>query len=229
MKLKTDGIEIHNSIFTLKEVEIINSEIDKLELENTFGNREFLMNREAILKLILNEKFLNLIKKNVKDGQIIKSIYFDKPPSSNWIVNWHQDLTLNLKNKIEVKEFSNWRKKKDCYVVKPGIAILDNTFTFRIHLDKCSKNNGALRVIKGSHKLGEIDVRNLTSENVGEIETCEVEKGGVLVMKPLILHSSKRVENNLRRRVIHLEISNSKLPNGLKWKENIKLELKTSG
>ena len=43
-------------------------------------------------------------------------------------------------------------------------------------------------------------------------------------MKPMILHSSKRVENEMNRRVIHIEFTDKELPNGLKWKEKINLE-----
>ena len=43
-------------------------------------------------------------------------------------------------------------------------------------------------------------------------------------MKPLILHASKRTENEMNRRVIHIELSNSKLPNGLEWNENIEIQ-----
>ena len=44
---------------------------------------------------------------------------------------------------------------------------------------------------------------------------CEVNKGGILIMKPLILHSSKRTENQKNRRVIHIEFTDKELPIGL--------------
>jgi len=32
----------------------------------------------------------------------VKAILFDKTPSMNWYVTWHQDLTIAVKEKIEV-------------------------------------------------------------------------------------------------------------------------------
>ena len=55
-----------------------------------------------------------------------------------------------------------------------------------------------------------------------ESETiCNIEKGGVMLMKPLLLHSSKRTTNNQPRRVIHIEISNQKLSIKVNWSEKM--------
>ncbi|MGE8292195.1 MAG: phytanoyl-CoA dioxygenase, partial [Sphingobacterium sp.] len=34
-------------------------------------------------------------------------------------------------------------------------------------------------------------------------KNCPVAEGGIMIMKPLLLHSSKRTSNNKHRRVIH--------------------------
>jgi len=136
-------------------------------------------------------------------------------------VNWHQDLTINLKAKKEIKGYKNWRLKNNRITVQPNIEQLENIFTIRIHLDDCKKENGALRVIEASHKKGIIPISDWIKNKNGIEKICEVNKGGILLMKPLILHSSRRTENNLNRRVIHIEFTDQKLPNGLEWKEGI--------
>ena len=96
--------------------------------------------------------------------------------------------------------------------------ILENNFTIRIHLDKTTKDNGALKVLNASHKKGIYRMESIKLEE--ETETiCEVEKGGIMIMKPLIFHASNKTTNNERRRVIHIEFSNQKLPSGLEWSE----------
>lgn len=57
----------------------------------------------------------------------------------------------------------------------------------------------------------------------GVEKICEVKKGGILIMKPLVLHSSRRTENQKNRRVIHVEFCDESLPNGLEWKEKIEI------
>lgn len=51
----------------------------------------------------------------------------------------------------------------------------------------------------------------------------EVDKGGVMVMKPLLFHASNKTTNNTRRRVVHLEFSNQELPKELQWSERLQL------
>lgn len=91
-------------------------------------------------------------------------------------------------------------------------------------MDDCKKENGALRVIEDSHKNGVITIKDWIVQKEGIERICEVGKGGILIMKPLILHASKRTENQKNRRVIHIEFSDIKLPSELEWKEKIELD-----
>jgi hypothetical protein len=49
--------------------------------------------------------------------------------------------------------------------------------------------------------------------------TCNVPKGGVMVMRPLLLHASSRTTNKAKRLVIHIGFSNRQLPEPLQWSE----------
>lgn len=85
------------------------------------------------------------------------------------------------------------------------------------------KKNGALRLIKGSHKKGIIKITDWIADKKGMEVICEVNKGGVLMMKPLTLHASRRTENNQNRRILHIEFTEKELPEGLEWKELIEI------
>ncbi len=145
----------------------------------------------------------------------IKSIYFDKPPGANWIVNWHQDLTVNLVGNEEVPGYKNWRVGRNRTVVQPDRKFLESIFTVRIHLDDCTQENGALRVIEQSHRRGVIEIKEWMQDKPGKEIVCPVGRGGVLVMRPLLLHASRRTENHRNRRVLHLEFTGKELPGGL--------------
>jgi ectoine hydroxylase-related dioxygenase (phytanoyl-CoA dioxygenase family) len=91
---------------------------------------------------------------------------------------------------------------------------LERNFTIRIHLDDTDRNNGALKVIPGSHRKGVY--RPETIDWSKETEAiCEVPAGGIMIMRPLLLHASNRTNNHARRRVIHIEFSNTALPEDL--------------
>jgi hypothetical protein len=48
---------------------------------------------------------------------------------------------------------------------------------------------------------------------------CLVPRGGLLVMRPLLLHASSPASAPAHRRVLHLEYAAEALPDGLEWHE----------
>lgn len=221
-QLQEKGFDIMENIYSEQEINEIIEVIENQEIEGRFGVREFLLDNPKVAEKVFNPKLLEIIKKiSANCTKSIKSIYFDKPPNANWVVNWHQDLTINLKEKQETRNFKNWRVNSERTIVQPNIEMLENIFTIRIHLDDCTKENGALRIIESSHKEGVIEIKDWVKDKVGEERICEVQKGGILIMKPLILHSSKRTENEKNRRLIHVEFCDLELPEGLNWKEAV--------
>ncbi len=218
------GFHITEAVFTEAEIENIIICLEKSGLEKKFGVREVLKSNPTLQSLLFTENFIDYLKSiDPVCDKCIKSIYFDKPPHANWIVNWHQDLTINLQGRKEVIGYKNWRVGKERTVVQPDRKLLENIFTVRIHLDDCTEQNGALRVIENSHKRGVIDIKYWMQKKSGKERICEVKKGGVLAMKPLLLHASRRTENNKNRRVLHVEFCSKKLPNGLNWNEKVNI------
>ncbi|MEZ4842972.1 MAG: phytanoyl-CoA dioxygenase family protein [Bacteroidia bacterium] len=223
-ELSHSGIAIVENVYTEKEVEEIIQLIDSKGIGEQFGVRAFLSVYPDIAQKVFTQKLIALVKTiSPTCNKSIKSIYFNKPQNANWVVNWHQDLTINLTDKKETPNFKNWRVLADRTVVQPSTEMLENIFTIRIHLDDCTAQNGALRVIEKSHNRGVVDTRQWQKKKNEQERICEVKKGGVLLMKPLTLHSSKRTENEQNRRVIHIEFTDSKLPDGLQWKEKMEL------
>lgn len=229
-QINSEGFAIIEAIYSDSEVEKIISEIEKVTQATTrnatfrksddlFAIRQFHKEIPTTLPYIFNENLIEIIKTNFGQNYFItKSIYFDKPEKSNWFVSYHQDLTISVDKKIEVEHFENWTVKQNQFAVQPPKEILENNFTIRIHLDTTTKDNGALKVLNTSHKKGISRVENIDLNE--EIETiCEVQKGGIMMMKPLLFHASNKTTNNERRRVIHIEFSNQELPNELEWSE----------
>ena len=145
-------------------------------------------------------------------------MFFDKTVESNWRVPWHQDLTIAVARRIETEGFGPWSIKDGVVHVQPPLEILRKMAAVRLHLDACDENNGALRVIPGSHLGGELDAEGIGAETgSGQTVTCELSKGGALVMRPLLLHASASAKSPSHRRVLHIEYVGDELPNGLEW------------
>ena len=235
-EINSEDFAIIDNVYSENEIEKIISEIEKItenETENStfrksqdlFAIRQFHKEIPETLNFIFNQNLREIIKLNFGENYFItKSIYFDKPEKSNWFVAYHQDLTISVDRKVEIENYENWTTKQNQFVVQPPKEILEQNFTIRIHIDKTTKENGALKVLNKSHRKGIVRTENIELEN--ETETiCEVEKGGIMIMKPLIFHASNKTTNNERRRVIHIEFSNKKLPNKLEWSEKTNFTL----
>ena len=230
-ELLENGFAIINDIYSLTEVEKILSVIENTNSDkdtfrkssDLFAIRQFLKEVPSISKLVFNDKLISILKNLFGDKYFaVKSIYFDKPQSSNWYVSYHQDLTISVDKKVEVDGFGFWTTKHNQFSVQPTLDILQNVVTIRIHLDDTDENNGALKVVSKSHRQGIYRPETIDWTKEKE-EVCSVEKGGVMLMKPLLLHSSGRTTNNQQRRVIHIEFSNIELPKELNWSERLNL------
>lgn len=227
--IQENGFTVINNIFSNEEIERISEVIQNIDTsketfrksEDLFAIRQFLKEIPEVKDLIFNDKIKNVIKEIFGEKYfVVKSIYFDKPEKSNWYVAYHQDLTISVDKKLELPNFGPWTTKQNQFAVQPPLNILENIFTIRIHLDDTDEKNGALKVVKKSHSKG-IYRPETIDWNVETEEICNVEKGGIMIMKPLILHGSNRTTNGQKRRVIHIEFSDMELPEELNWSERM--------
>ncbi|WP_075343029.1 phytanoyl-CoA dioxygenase family protein [Tenacibaculum agarivorans] len=217
-ELEEKGFSITKSLFSNKELQEICDVID--QSDSSFAIRQLLIKIPELQELICNNSNFKSLYTSICDKSyfLSKAIFFNKPKMSNWFVNYHQDLSISVKEKKEAKGFTNWTTKNGQLGVIPPEQILKSTITFRIHLDKTDETNGALHVIPKSHTKGIIRVDETFNKNKLEKEVlCTVDRGGVMLMKPLLLHASQRSVSAFNRRVIHLEFCNKEIP--LQWLE----------
>ena len=193
------------------------------QTSDLFAIRRFLQAVPAIQPLVFTNRLQVLLQQLFGPGYFpVKSIYFDKPGQSNWFVAWHQDLTISVAEKLPVEGYGPWTVKPDQYAVQPPVAVLESNFTIRIHLDDTDARNGALKVIPGSHQKG-IYRADTIDMNITPDVSCAVPPGGMMIMRPLLMHASGRSSNGHHRRVIHIEFSNQALAGGLQWAEQLTL------
>ncbi len=156
---------------------------------------------------------------------MVRSTLFDKTSGANRGVFWHQDLSIAVPNRADASGFSAWTRKAGVNCVQTPPELMRRMLAVRIHLDDCTRENGALRVLPGTHghaRLQATDVEELrqsTSETI-----CEVPAGGLQLMRPLLLHASSPMQRARSRRVIHLEFTDFELPAPLAWRYRIPIQ-----
>ena len=229
--LQSAGYAILRDVYTTAEVTGILDVINDIDTSgpafrktnDLFAIRRFVKEVPAISPLLFNSRLCEIITTLFgKNYFLVKSIYFDKPEQSNWFVAYHQDLTISVDQKKPCAGFEQWTVKNDQFAVQPPVALLENIFTIRIHLDDTNENNGALKIVPGSHRKGIYRPETIDWSKETEV-VCNVPRGGIMIMQPLLLHASNRTVNNNKRRVIHLEFSDQLLPGGLQWAEYLAL------
>lgn len=148
----------------------------------------------------------------------VRALLFDKTPGANWKVPWHQDLSVAVRERRDAPGFGPWTVKDGVpHALAPG-EVLAGMLAVRLHLDDCGPNNGPVRVLPGTHCLGRLPADVVPAMAAGREGTvCAVNRGGALLMRPLLLHTSSASESPARRRVIHIEFASIALPGGLEW------------
>lgn len=135
-----------------------------------------------------------------------KATLFEKNPNANWSIVWHQDTALPLETTFENPEWGPWSRKDGLAYAHAPAWALARVVALRLHLDAATDANGPLRVIAGSHRAGV-----LSDDAVFELArrfpatTCHAGRGGVLAMRPLVIHASAKATDDAPRRVLHFE------------------------
>jgi ectoine hydroxylase-related dioxygenase (phytanoyl-CoA dioxygenase family) len=147
---------------------------------------------------------LDLVRPHLpSEPRPVRAIYFDKSPQTNWLVSWHQDLTLAVRARAEHPGFGPWSVKDGIPHVQPPVELLQQMLTVRLHLDDADESNGALRVLPGSHCLGRLSSERIQELRANQVDyLCAVSAGDALLMRPLLLHASSRSTTTQHRRVL---------------------------
>ncbi len=152
------------------------------------------------------------------DHVAVQGIRFEKSVDTNWLVAWHQDLGIPVRERVEDGALSGWSIKEGATYVQPPVEVLEQLVVVRVHVDACTDIDGPLRVVPGSHCRGRLDADQAREvrEQLGE-RACVAPRGSALVMRPLLLHASSKALGTSLRRVLHLVYGPASLPSGLAW------------
>ncbi len=186
-----------------------------------YGVRDLLWRVDEIRVLARSPELLAFVEPIIGRGAFaVRGLYFDKTAATNWNLPWHQDMTIAVRTRRDVEGFGPWTlKARIPHAIGPA-DLLARMVTIRLHLDDCGPHSGPMRVLPGSHLAGKLDASAITAWSARANESavdCLVASGGVVIMRPLLLHASGSGTGAGHRRVIHLEYAAESLPHGLEW------------
>lgn len=213
------GFAIIPDVISAEGVAHLLNEIAKKPLPRSRAGFRHAMRHETIAAFVREPKLAGLAKEILGAAAIpFRATLFDKSPNSNWLVVWHQDTALPIQHRQDVTGWGPWSVKDSITYAHAPAAALEKVVALRVHLDDSTAENGPLRVLPGTHNvgvLGDDGIHRLASA-VNSVD-CVVPLGGVVAMKPLIVHASSKSRSEHPRRVLHIEYAPSlDLQNGLR-------------
>lgn len=135
----------------------------------------------------------------------LQAIAFDKNPTTNWKVTWHQDVMFPFARPVNDPGYTLPSVKDDIAYARPPRHVLEAMLAVRLHLDDCDAENGPLRVASGSHLSGILRSDEISRVVAKHDEAlCLAHVGEALLMRPLLLHASSTAINPRHRRVLHI-------------------------
>jgi hypothetical protein len=221
--VETDGFSMVENLIEKSEVDNLTEVVEQgISAEGRRGGVRNLLDSPRMRELAETSALREHAKAILGGGaRVVRGILFDKTEGANWKVPWHQDVTIAVMQRVEAEGFGPWSMKAGVLHVQPPARVLECMISLRLHLDDCPQENGALRVIPSSHTSGKLNER-LVQELAEQSDavTCAMRRGGVLIMRPLLLHASSASSVPGHRRVIHFDYAATELPVGINWAVN---------
>ena len=212
---------------------VIDDLVSSLECDNLAAHVNSISQRSAGCRCLLNYDWCRDASENIRTRMtseldfvpgsvIVQCTYFHKTAEKNWLVAWHQDRSILVDSQVESTDLTGWSRKEGMIFVHAPDVILSEMFAVRLHLDNSTPHNGPLRIIPGSHRNGTLSTDQVEHAHKNNSEmTCLVRKGGVLVIRPLLLHASSKSNTMEPRRVLHFLFGPKQLPYGLAWRRAV--------
>ena len=201
------GYAIHAPLFSREELRQLEAELAAEPLQRSRAGARHILGCKPITRLALDPRLTEIAAQWSGAAAIpFKATLFDKGPEANWLVAWHQDTALPI---CDWRESAGWSSRSEKYGVTyahaPG-RVLERIVALRLHLDASTAENGPLRVLPGTHTLGVLSDAQVHELSLHVQPTsCLVAAGGLVVMRPLIIHASSKLNDGAPRRVLHIE------------------------
>lgn len=210
-EIEERGFSIVPRLLEPEEVDRLLEQLARASLSRTRAGARHALSHAVVAGLAGDSRLRNLACEVLGgDALPFRATLFDKSENANWLVVWHQDTALPLLHRREVPGWGPWSVKPGVTYAHAPASALAQVLALRIHLDDSTASNGPLRVLPGSHRFGVLSDGSI-EELTGKLDRvdCLVPRGGVLAMRPLIVHASSKSTITAPRRVLHIEYAAS--------------------
>ena len=205
------GFAIAHEIFQAAEISQLLTAIDQYPAHRSRAGVRHAMRLQLVARFAERPELIEMASSILSAGALpFHATLFDKSPAANWLVAWHQDTALPLRERREVPGWGPWSMKEGVLYAHAPAEALSQVVALRVSLDDSLENNGPLRVLPATHHRGVLsddEILRLAAE-IAPL-SCVAPCGSVVAMSPLVLHASSKSESSIPRRVLHIEYAAS--------------------
>ena len=207
--IEEDGFAVLPALFPPEYLDCLMEKIERLSPRRSRAGARHALRLAPVEEVARHQRLMEVATEVLGAGAFpFPATLFDKSPAANWLVVWHQDTALPLQSR---RQFPGLGAMVDQgrYAHAPA-ASLSQVLALRLSLDDSTAENGPLRVLPRTHTLGV-----LSDDSIHDLSTrlspaeCTSRKGGVVAMRPLLVHASSKSQPETRKRVLHVEYAAS--------------------
>jgi ectoine hydroxylase-related dioxygenase (phytanoyl-CoA dioxygenase family) len=201
------GFVVIPGIFEEDRIELLAENLAMSDLRRSRAGVRHALGHPAVASLADDGQLLKVARCILgASAYPFRATMFEKTTEANWLVVWHQDTALPLRRRRETPGWGPWSVKEDVIYAHAPASALSQVLALRVHLDDSTSQNGPLRVLPATHTLGVLsdDAIHQLSQEIVPVECC-VPRGGIVAMRPLVVHASSKSQSECARRVLHIE------------------------
>jgi ectoine hydroxylase-related dioxygenase (phytanoyl-CoA dioxygenase family) len=205
------GFALLNDVFSPELIERTLEEIKRLSQHRSRAGVRHVLGLSPVANLARCPQLISIAREVLgMDAIPFRATLFEKTLAANWLVVWHQDTALPLRERHDLQGWGPWSIKEGINYAHAPSTALSQVLALRIHFDDSTCANGPLRILPGTHEPGVLsdDQIHDLSKQVTPVD-CVVPKGGVVAMRPLVVHASSKSHVEMPRRVLHIEYAAS--------------------
>ena len=212
------GFLVCHGLFRRAEMARVVESLEQSQVARSKAGARHVLQVQAVRTLATDARLAQIASEQLGAKAFpFRATLFDKSLTANWLVGWHQDTALPIVRRSNIASWGPWTTKAGVLHAIAPASALQRIIALRVHLDDSTTANGPLRVLPGTHRHGILD-RNRIGELMSTIHPveCVTETGGVVAMRPLIVHASSKARIHNPRRVVHIEYAtNTQLDDGV--------------
>jgi hypothetical protein len=209
--IEEDGFGVFPELLLPPETRRLIDDLDQSPLRRSKAGVRHALRHPSVAALARESRLLNIAQEILgAEARPFRATLFDKSPQANWLVVWHQDTALPLRNRHDTPGWGPWSVKDGVVYAHAPASVLRQILALRHPSRRFHCPQWAVEGLAGTHPEGVLS-DNAIHEFAAQVEPtdCLVPQGGVLAIRPLLIHASSKSQSDGLRRVLHIKYSAS--------------------